>query len=211
MEILFEDKDIIVVHKPYNIPTQTAKLTQKDLISELKSYLRKSVGKEPYLGIIHRLDQNVEGLLVFGKTKKAAAGLSEQLSKDHFNKDYIAKVSGIIPEGKIELEDFLFSEPKTNVVKVVSNNTAGAKKSVLIFEKWENDLIIIHLKTGRKHQIRVQLSNAGLPIVGDKKYGNGTDSISNRLCLLAYHLSFKHPVSGESLDFTLPLSLTKEW
>lgn len=211
MEIVFEDNHIIVVHKSHDIPTQTAKLTQKDLVSELKNYLGSKDGKEPYLGVIHRLDQNVEGLLVFAKNSKAAAVLSKQISTDNFNKDYIAKVDGNIPDGERVLSDFLISDNKSNVTRVVDKDTKGAKESVLVYEKIEDGLLKIHLKTGRKHQIRVQLSNAGFPIVGDKKYGNGSESVSKRLCLMAYHLSFNHPVSGKRLDFTLPLSLTKAW
>lgn len=210
MEIIFEDKYIIVVHKPHNLPTQTAKLTQKDVVSELKKHLKIN-NKDPYIGIIHRLDQNVEGLLVFAKDKEAAAILSKQLSDDIFCKEYIAKVGGNLPEGRITLEDYLYSDPKSNVTKVVSPDYKGAKKSSLIFEKIDNNFVKICLKTGRKHQIRVQMANAGFPILGDLKYGNGEKSSSNRLCLMAYHLAFLHPKTGEKLDFELPITLTKTW
>ena len=205
MNILYEDDSIIVVHKEAGIATQTKKLTEKDLVSELKNHL----GQDKYLGIIHRLDQNVEGLLVFAKDSKSAANLSTQLQEKIFNKDYVAKVSGKIPANEAVLVDYLLSDPKQNFTKVVDKDTKGAKRSELSYERLEGDsYILVHLKTGRKHQIRVQLSNAGFPIVGDVKYGG----IKNdRLCLAAYHLSFIHPKSKKMMEFTLPLSLTNQW
>ena len=205
MNIVYEDSYVIVVHKEAGLATQTKKLAEKDLVSEINNHL----GSGKYLGIIHRLDQNVEGLLVFAKDSKSAANLSKQVQERVFNKDYIAKVSGDIVDNNTTLVDYLLSDPKSNTTKVVSKDTKGAKRSELSYEKFEEPgYIIIHLKTGRKHQIRVQLSNAGLPIVGDVKYGG----IKNhRLCLAAYHLSFIHPKSGELMDFTLPLSLTNTW
>lgn len=205
MEIVYEDKQIIVVHKLAGIATQTKKLAEKDLVSEIKNYL----GENSYLGIIHRLDQNVEGLLVFAKDKETAGALTKQLQSDDFNKDYIAKVSGEIPKGKQILEDYLLTDNKNNTTRVVSKDIKGSKQSILEYEPVEDsEYIKIHLKTGRKHQIRVQLSNAGIPIVGDVKYGGVKNA---RLCLMAYHLSFVHPKLKKRLDFELPLSLTKQW
>lgn len=205
MNIIYEDEYIIVVHKEAGIATQTKKLTEKDLVSEIKNHL----GQDKYLGIIHRLDQNVEGLLVFAKDSKSAADLSKQLQEKIFNKDYIAKVSGEITDKEHTLIDYLLSDPKQNYTKVVDKAVKGAKRSELSYEKLDDPgYIIVHLKTGRKHQIRVQLSNAGHPIVGDVKYGGLKN---DRLCLAAYHLSFLHPKSKKMMDFTLPLTLTNRW
>lgn len=205
MEIIYEDKQIIVVHKKAGIATQTKKLAEKDLVSEIKNYL----GENAYLGVIHRLDQNVEGLLVFAKDKASACSLSKQLLSEDFNKDYIAKVCGEIPAEKCMLTDYLLIDKKSNITKIVDKDTKYAKKSILEYERMQEERFLkIHLKTGRKHQIRVQLSNAGIPIVGDIKYGGGKNE---RLCLMAYHLSFVHPASKKRLDFELPLSLTKQW
>ena len=184
-EILYEDNSILVIRKPAGLAVQSAGIGQPDVVSELKSYLAKlpSAGRpgkgEPYLGIVHRLDQPVEGLLVFAKDKKAAATLSKQLTEGALNKHYYAVLCGYpdCPEG--DLVDYLRKEG--NVAVAVTGREqefADAKIAVLHYRILEeiNDpsplaLADVTIGTGRFHQIRVQFAHAGFPLLGDTKYG----------------------------------------
>lgn len=214
-EILYEDNDIIVCRKPANIAVQTAALSSGDLVSVLKNHLYRQARKastpqkgEPYLAVIHRLDQPVEGLLVFGKTKKAASDLSRQLQKDHFGKYYKAVIQGFAPMDEGELCDYLVKDGKTNLSRVCTPSTPGAKKASLhyrVLSKKEEkgvtlSLLEIHLHTGRHHQIRVQLAHAGCPLLGDRKY-NPTGLCVSGLALCACRLEFLHPVTKELMRF----------
>ena len=220
-KIIYEDTHILVAHKPAGLATQSAKVGQTDMVSELKNYLAGQQKKEkksgaPYLGIIHRLDQPVEGLLVFTKTKEAAAKLTAQLAGSTLNKKYYAIVCGKPDKEKGELVDYLSKEG--NLARVSNANDKEAKKAVLQYqtlsgtqtEEGENiTLLDIHIDTGRFHQIRAQLSHAGLPILGDSKYGNEQSAnISKKLnirnvALYAYHLELKHPATGKPLEFLI--------
>jgi len=193
-EIIFEDKDILVVYKPAGIATQTSKVGERDVVSELKNYL-----KGGFVGVIHRLDQPVEGLLVFAKNPKAAAALSGQVKAKSLEndestlcKDYLAVVLGEPAKAQGRLENMMIKTPErmAQIVeadlddKVATGNKAGlndkAKKAILNYEKLETtekngyklSLLRVHLETGRFHQIRAQLSHMGCPIIGDKKYGS---------------------------------------
>lgn len=218
-EILFEDDAVIVCRKPSGIAVQTASLSAGDMVSILKNHIARQAAKngmpltsEPYLAVIHRLDQPVEGLLVFAKNKKAAASLSAQLQKYHFGKYYKALAEGngaFLQEGRT-LCDHLVKDARTNLSRVCTPDTPGAKEAVLtcrlLAKKEENDsclsLLEIHLKTGRHHQIRVQLSHAGLPILGDRKY-NPDGRPYKSLALCACRLSFRHPETGKQMDFEI--------
>ena len=211
-DILFEDKYIIVVNKPAGVPVETARIGEQDLISLLRNYL-KGKGEAPEVYPVHRLDQPVSGLLVLAKTREAASKLSVDLQRDSFSKDYKARVykPGTIPASG-ELRDYLVKE-RDNLSRVVPAGTKGAKEAVLSYELIEeeadNALLCVHLKTGRHHQIRVQLSHAGRPILGDRKYGTGESlAVSERLAiknvaLTAYKLKFNHPVTGNAMEFVL--------
>ena len=228
--IVYEDGHIIVVYKPAGIATQTARIGQQDMVSELKNYLvgiDRSKKKEPYLGVVHRLDQPVSGLLVFAKTKEAAAGLSRQVTDGQMQKYYYAIVLGKPEEEKGKLEDFLYKDGRTNQSLVVKEDFPNAKKAVLeyrfvkslnaFFESSEEPIVFakppevslleIKLITGRHHQIRVQLSHAGLPLLGDSKYGSERSKFLSRqtgcknTALCAYRLSFIHPVSKKKMNF----------
>lgn len=228
--IVFEDRHVIVVYKPAGIATQTARVGQQDMVSELKNYLAAAdlpKKQEHYLGVVHRLDQPVSGLLVFAKTKEAAAGLSRQVTDGQMQKYYYAIVLGKPEEEKGRLEDFLYKDGRTNQSLVVKEDFPGAKKAVLeyrlvkslhaFFESSEEPLVFakppevslleIKLVTGRHHQIRVQLSHAGLPLLGDSKYGSERSKFLSRqtgyknTALCAYRLSFAHPVSKKKMDF----------
>lgn len=223
-EILYEDKEILVVFKPAGIAVQTAHIGQQDVVSELKNYL--STGRPPYLGIIHRLDQPVEGVLFFAKTPKAASVLSAMLQKEDFCKTYLAVVCGKPGQKEGTLVDYLAKVQGTAVVVDVQNkketNEAAdgqgdAKKAVLHYEVLQESqvgdktlsLLRVRIETGRFHQIRAQLSHAGMPILGDAKYG-GEEAVAfareksvRNVALCAESLCFKHPVSGRKMEYTV--------
>ncbi|MDD6178731.1 MAG: RluA family pseudouridine synthase [Clostridium sp.] len=198
-QIVYEDEAVLVIRKPAGLATESAGIGQKDVVSELKNYAaKKNPGKMPYLGIVHRLDQPVEGLLVFAKTKKAAENLTAQLGKGTLKKEYLAVVCGKVPENTGRLVDYLAKEKGMAVVKNAADAKkekdvdaqtekdvdaqAGkaadpqAKKAVLTYtKKAETEkftLLAVQTETGRFHQIRAQLSHAGFPILGDEKYGS---------------------------------------
>ena len=226
-KIIYEDAHILVAHKPAGLATQSAKVGQSDMVSELKNYLagqqiiqknkQMNNGKKTgtsYLGIIHRLDQPVEGLLVFAKTKEAAGKLTAQLAGGTLNKQYYAIVCGKPTEEAGELVDYLSKEG--NLAKVSTAQDKEAKKAVLQYkilsgkelESGANiTLLDVHIDTGRFHQIRAQLANVGWPILGDSKYGSEQSmDVSKKLkirnvALYAYRLELKHPVTGKKLEF----------
>ena len=217
--IKYEDEAILVIHKPAGIATETARIGQADVVSELKNYL-KAKGKGTYLGVIHRLDQPVEGLLVFAKTPEAAKVLTKQLENGTLKKSYTALVpkieSEIVTQG--ELEDYLLKDGRTNLSKVVSAGTQGAKKAKLSWKllqdikasEYAYSLVEVEIFTGRHHQIRVQMSHAGMPLLGDSKYGNeASRELTEKLgirhtALLANRLRVIHPVTKEKMQFEIP-------
>ena len=209
LETVFEDDDVIVVKKPAGVATESRRIGEMDMISLVKNYLAMNGRSNPYVAMVHRLDQPVEGLLVFAKTKSAAAALSKQMGEAFAHKEYTAVVySDSEPSSEpVTLVDWLLKEPKGNSSKVVSEGMKGAKRAELEY-RCEEALgdgkyrLRIKLITGRHHQIRLQLSNAHMPIVGDRKYGKSGDT-ARKLELCASHLEFKHPKSGEKivLDF----------
>ena len=234
--ILYEDKEVLVVHKPAGIAVQTARAGQADVVSELKNHLCRSRGgsgmdagrQEPYLGIVHRLDQPVEGLLVFAKTRRSAAFLTEQLRKQgdegDFCKQYYAVLCGVPGEREGRLEDWLYRQPvkngrHTDYISVVAEPDSGRRDSAefcravleyrILQTREEQGLALadIRIHTGRFHQIRAQMAYAGTPILGDQKYGSEESKALARAlgarstALCAYRLSFLHPVSRERMDF----------
>ena len=224
-QIIYEDNNIIVVYKQAGLATQSARVTQADVVSELTKYLAAKTQKAPYLGLIHRLDQPVEGLLVFAKDKKTAANLSTQLGGDSktCQKIYYAVVHLESTETNagaknnsesepVQLTDYLIKDAKTNLAKVVSKDTPQAKKAVLEYQileiKEDIALVKIMLKTGRFHQIRVQLSNAKMPLLGDLKYGTeasrkaSLDRDVKTVALCAGKLSFIHPQTHKIAAFS---------
>ena len=201
IQILYEDKELLVVQKPSGIAVAHARACQMDLVSYLRNLLA-SRGEKAEIFTVHRLDTNVAGVLVFAKTKKAAASLSCQVQDGTMDKIYEAHVSGTIPENEDTLINYLVKDARTNLSRVVKDPKApGAKRAELSYIKTGPDTLRIHLKTGRHHQIRVQLSHAGMPILGDVKYGGPR---AEMLGLSAVELSFIHPTSGERMCFHLP-------
>lgn len=210
--ILFEDRDILVCHKAAGVAVQNARIGAADMESSLKNYLAlKSPGKVPYLGIIHRLDQPVEGVLVFAKNKKAAARLTKQITSGSVTKEYLAVTDRMPEKQKDRLEDFLKKDSRSNTSSVVAVEVQGAKKAVLDYEvigvledertsTGKRVLVKIHLGTGRHHQIRVQMAHVGMPLLGDRKYNSG-DLSRLPLGLCSCHLVFRHPTTGKLMEF----------
>lgn len=208
-QILLENEQIIVVYKPAGIAVQSGSVGQMDLEHQILGYLAsKGKGREiPYLAVVHRLDQPVEGILLFAKTKEAAAACSEQVRNGKMKKEYLAVVAPVPKEKSALLTDYLLRDGKTNSSKVVKADTKGAKKSQLSYDVLKENskgqaLLWIHLMTGRHHQIRVQLANAGMPIVGDRKYGTGDGAAketgkreNSELLLCAASLTFVNPLN----------------
>lgn len=220
--ILYEDNDILVCHKPAGIATQTARVGQADMVSEAANYLASAEEgcTRPYVGVVHRLDQPVEGILVFAKNGRAAADLGRQLSDGRMEKYYYAVVCGhrLAPDG--ELTDYLVKDGRTNMSRVVPPETQNAKKAVLEYRivskrpckegnALQTALVRVRLHTGRHHQIRVQMSHAGMGLLGDYRYADAeVREVSEamrvkEIALCAYKLAFRHPASGRHMQFAI--------
>ena len=207
LKVIYEDNHIIVVEKPVNIPSQGDKTGDIDMLTIIKEYIKEKYNKpgNVYLGLIHRLDRPVGGVMVFAKTSKAAARLSEQVREKEFQKSYLVIVDGKMEKEKETLEDYLLKNEKTNTSKVVKEGTKNSKYASLDYEvlKYDKELNLSVLKillhTGRHHQIRVQLSSRGHSIYGDQRYGGRGHG--KQIALWAYKLQISHPVSKEKMDF----------
>lgn len=207
MKVLYEDNHIIVVEKMPNVPSQADKTGDEDMLTIIKSYLKEKYNKpgNVYLGLVHRLDRPVGGVMVFAKTSKAASRLSEEIRNKTFKKTYLAIVNGKMESESGEYVDYLWKVEKQNtsyVVKEGKKNSKLAKLNyeVIAYNEKENvSLVKINLQTGRHHQIRVQFSSRMHALYGDSKYhGRGAGS---GICLWAYKIKFVHPVKKEEIEF----------
>ncbi len=218
LQIIHEDNDIIVCYKPAGVATQTRRLGQQDMVSLLKNYRAKKK-EPPYIGLVHRLDQPVEGLMVFAKNEKAAADLSKQVADRSIGKYYYA--IGQINDEKVLvkkdetrlLTDYMTFDARTNVGRILPQKPEAAqlkkdkniKKAELEYTVTDvRDKLVcldIKLHTGRHHQIRLQMAHADMPLVGDSKYGVAEKG--QQLALCSYRLEFIHPTSGKALDFEI--------
>ncbi len=230
MKILFEDNHIIVVEKPQGILSQGDGGKSLDMLTLIKNYLKEKYDKKGnvYLGLVHRLDQPVGGVMVFAKTSKAASRLSHQIREHKFRKVYLA-ICEEVGSSKLEVErirelkDYLWKDEKLNIVKVVDKNVSGAKEAILEYEIIKRRrgsgtapslvLVEVEIKTGRSHQIRVQLAHAGLPIVNDHKYNqvSGIRHQISDIALWAYKLSFEHPVTKKRVEFHCDPPKVEPW
>lgn len=208
ISILYEDNHLLVVEKPTNIPVQADISKDRDLLSILRQYLKVKYNKlgNVYLGLVHRLDRPVGGVMAFAKTSKAASRLSEQMRNGDIQKLYIAVAEGSFKSHSGLYRNYLLKNREKNKVSIVSKGIPKSLEAILkyqvIDEQQGKTLVKIGLMTGRPHQIRVQLSHNGHPIVGDVKYGNVQgNNFTNNLALWSYQLSFKHPVKGEIISF----------
>lgn len=218
LNVLYEDNQIIVVIKPHNIPTQADDSKDKDLLSMVKEYVKVKYEKkgEAYIGMVQRLDRPTGGIVVFARTSKAANRLCEQLKDHTFHKTYYAIVDGVPKQKTGVLVNYLKKDSKTNKVTIVPALESGAKKAELEYKMLETNgkesLLEIQIKTGRSHQIRVQLSNIGLPICGDAKYNKNVKNFSNNMSLWAGKVNFVHPVSKDKLLFMVcPDTASTAW
>jgi len=215
INILYEDNHLLVVEKKPNIPVQADDSKDEDLLTLLKDYLKEKYNKpgNVYLGLVHRLDRPVGGLMVFAKTSKAASRLSEQVRTYKFEKIYLAVLEGVIKPTNAILKDKLLKDSKTNITRVDKNGKDAELKYELLSYKDNLSLVKIDLKTGRSHQIRVQFSHRGYPLYGDQKYNK--NATKAQIALYATGLSFYHPITKEKLTFkidtpnTYPFNLFK--
>ena len=207
--IVYEDNHLIVAVKPAGFLSQSDGSDAPDMLTYLKGYIKDRYDKpgNVYLGLVHRLDRNVSGLMVFARTSKCASRLSEQIRNGSFSKSYRATVTGYL-EGHGRLVDYLVKDEKNNKVRVFETQVPGSKRCELIYDAGEYDgkftKTCVTLLTGRHHQIRAQFAHIGHPLKGDVKYG-GPGS-RDGLGLVSAGLSFDHPTTGERLEFILPES-----
>ena len=207
MNLLFEDKHIIVCIKPAGISSQE-RPDKKDMVNELKKHCENQGDAQAQIFPVHRLDTATEGIMVYAKTKSAAAFLSNEITQNNFQKEYLAIVHGIPEDKSAVLEDLLFKDTKKNKSYVVKRERKGVKKASLTYtliktcinENKPYSLLRIRLHTGRTHQIRVQFASRKMPLLGDGKYG-AADNIPT-LGLFSCSLSFTHPETKEKLTFT---------
>lgn len=205
--IAYEDNHLLIAVKPPNMPTQADESGDPDLLTTMKDYVREVYAKPGavYLGLIHRLDRPVGGLVALARTSKAAARLSDQVRQKTLARGYLAVARGQAPQ-EATLCDWLLKDNARNMVRVVPSNTPGAKEARLrCFACAGRDglsLVRVQLYTGRSHQIRVQLQHAGLPLWGDARYGGGRPG--EQIALWGAFLCLTHPTKGERLRFYAP-------
>ena len=207
LKVIYEDNHIIVVEKIPNVPSQSDKTGDIDMLTMVKQYIKEKYNKpgNVYLGLVHRLDRPVGGIMIFAKTSKSASRLSDQVREKVFKKKYLAVVDGKIENKSGTLEDYLYKDERNNISKVVNKNKKNAKLAKLDYEVIKYDevknlsLVKVNLHTGRHHQIRVQLSNFGHSIFGDQKYG--TRGQGKQIALWAYELTINHPITKEEMTF----------
>ncbi|MBS5064028.1 MAG: RluA family pseudouridine synthase [Hungatella hathewayi] len=234
LTVLYEDRDIIVVEKPVGMESQVSGGFAPDMVSEIKKHINRlcPTGQEPYVGVIHRLDKPVGGVMVYAKTKKAAAALSKQVQANEMHKKYNAVVCGKPVDNVGNFVDYLLKDNSKNMSKLVEKGITGAKRaelSYIVRGILENDpilpptgkpdvdnsegsdstpltLVEVELHTGRHHQIRVQFAGHGTPLWGDNRYNPifNTNSSGKRynIALFASQLTFRHPETGKSMTFT---------
>ncbi|MEX0647119.1 MAG: RluA family pseudouridine synthase [Balneolaceae bacterium] len=211
--IIYEDNHLLVVDKPAGVLSQEDRTGKPDLLTLCREYLKKEYGKpgNVFLGLLHRLDKPVSGVIMFAKTSKSASRISEQIRKRKIGKTYLTVVTGKPPENGF-LDHYLLKDEKKNLVTVVERGIKRAKHSQLIFQTLEqrNNLALLKVKliTGRAHQIRVQFSTEGFPVWGDEKYGKAE---ANSIALHAYELTIEHPTLKKEKVFTAHPPNQKPW
>lgn len=213
MKILYEDNHLLVVVKKPNVPVCEDDSYDLDLLTSLKQYLKEKYHKpgNVYLGLVHRLDRPVSGVMVFAKTSKAASRLSEQIRRNEFKKEYTAVAMGKVAVSG-QYEDKLLKNSKTNITQVDEKG----KLSILEYEllkydqKSDYSLVKINLKTGRSHQIRVQFAHRKHCLYGDQRY-NPYAKVGEQIALCATKLSFLHPTTKEQLTFKISLPDSYPW
>ncbi|MGI6168408.1 MAG: RluA family pseudouridine synthase [Christensenellales bacterium] len=203
MQVLYEDNHLLVVEKPPNIPVQPDSSGDRDMQTQLKGYIKEKYGKpgNVYLGIVHRLDRPVGGVMVFARTSKAAARLGAQFLSGQAKKKYLAVVHGA-PLQQDVLQDYLI-KGRHNFTRTGTADEKGAKLArlsyTLLSRRQGLSLMEIMLETGRSHQIRVQFASRAMPLWGDVRYGDQKER--GGIALFARELQLQHPTTGECLIF----------
>ena len=213
LRVLYEDTHVIVVVKEKNVLSQADNTHDIDMLTIIKKYLKEKYNKpgNVYLGLVHRLDRPVSGIMVFAKTSKAASRLSDQVRKKEIKKTYMAVVKGIIKKDEDTFVDYLLKLDNGNTI--VTTKDKG-KESVLTYKVLKRNyeknetLVSIDLKTGRHHQIRVQFASRGYPLCGDQRYGK---SDKTQIALCAYKLEFIHPTTKQLMKFEIEKPLDTYW
>ena len=214
LEVLYEDNHIIVVVKPCNILSQADSTNDIDMLTLVKDYIKKKYNKPGYvyLGLVHRLDRPVGGVMVFARTSKAASRLTEMIKNYNVSKNYLAVINGIMNEKKGKFTDYLIKENNGNSSVTTKDKGKISELNYKVLEENKKEklsLVEIELLTGRHHQIRVQFSSRKYPLYGDQRYGKQD---KKQIALWAYKLSIIHPVSKENLTFTyLPNNKQDGW
>lgn len=209
-DVLFEDNHLLALWKPAGMLTMGDETGDVTMVDVAREYLRVKYNKpgNVYVGVVHRLDRPVSGVLLFARTSKAASRLSDQFRRNAVQKTYRAIVEGTPATPEAELTDWLLKDREVNVVSVVNPNVSGAQKCVLRYRVVQMQSGLSHLDiqplTGRSHQIRVQLANQELPIVGDGKYGS-TIRKGGRISLHAVSLEFEHPTLKTPVRVEAPI------
>lgn len=203
LNVLYEDNHIIVVVKEANIPTQKDSSNDMDMLSIVKQYIKEKYHKpgNVYLGLVHRLDRPVGGIMIFARTSKAASRLSEEVRNHTFKKTYLAVVNGILKEKNKELINYVSKDKNNNSVITSEKNGKIAKLKYSVIEEIKEknlSLLKIQLETGRHHQIRVQLSNISHPLYGDQRYGKQD---KKQIALFASEIEFIHPTTKKMMTF----------
>lgn len=213
LRVLYEDNHVIVVVKEKNVLSQADNTHDIDMLTIIKKYLKEKYNKpgNVYLGLVHRLDRPVSGIMVFAKTSKAASRLSDQVRKKEIKKTYMAVVKGIIKKDEDTFVDYLLKLDNGNTI--VTTKDKG-KESVLTYKVLKRNyeknetLVSIDLKTGRHHQIRVQFASRGYPLCGDQRYGK---SDKTQIALCAYKLEFIHPTMKQLMKFEIEKPFDTYW
>ena len=207
INVIYEDNHLLVVEKPVNVLSQGDDTNDKDMVNLLKNYLKVKYNKpgNVFVGLVHRLDRPVGGIMVFAKTSKAASRLSEQVRNKSFKKTYRAVLNGNMKKDKDTLKDYLYKNKKTNMVSVVNKNHKDAKDAELSYETISKNekfsMVQVDLKTGRPHQIRVQFSSRNHPLFGDQRYGQHINKKGDQIALWSYKIEITHPTTKEKMEF----------
>ena len=210
-KVIYEDNHLLVVEKPQNVLVQADNTNDLDLLTSLKNYIKKKYNKpgEVYLGLVHRLDRPVGGVMVFARTSKAASRLSNMIRMHEFDKTYLAVVEGEVHDEGV-FEDYLLKIENENKTIVDKNGKYSKLSYKLLSYKDGLSLVKIKLDTGRSHQIRVQFSSRGYALWGDQKY-NSKAKVGKQIALWAYEIRFKHPVRDEVMSFKCNPPMNEPW
>ncbi|AFL98924.1 23S RNA-specific pseudouridylate synthase [Desulfitobacterium dehalogenans ATCC 51507] len=215
--IVYEDNHLLVADKPPNILSQKDSTGDIDMLTLLKQDIKMRYNKpgNVYLGLVHRLDRPVGGVMLFAKTSKSAARLSEQIKRQELSRTYLALIHGQPSKHQSTLVHYLLKDDKRNLVSVVRKDMKGAKEAILDYhvvrQQADISLVKVKLRTGRPHQIRVQFAHLGHPLYGDQRYGRNPKTIGQQIGLWSYEISCLHPITKKNMKFNSSPFKHKPW